>query len=118
MRQRFGRQLRRVCSGISMPNLYRFHRDTGHATESPAIAARLAQAPELSRRTRSSTAPGSRTPDPLCAAALDSFVSILGETANLMPDAGTGASTSPANPRAHPAGAAVGACSACWTRGA
>jgi hypothetical protein len=58
-----------------MPNLYRFHRDTGHATESPAIAARLAQA--WARAGARDHRPGSGTPDPLCAAALDNF-SILG----------------------------------------
>jgi glucokinase len=87
MRQRFGHvSYERVCSGIGMPNLYRFHRDTGHATESPAIAARLAQAPEHEQaHAIIDGALDPRTPDPLCAAALDSFVSILGtETANLM----------------------------------
>ncbi|HSD55512.1 MAG TPA: glucokinase [Burkholderiales bacterium] len=87
VRQRFGHvSYERVCSGIGMPNLYRFHRDSAHATESPAIAARLAQAADHEKaHAIIDGALDPKGPDPLCAAALDTFVAILGtETANLM----------------------------------
>lgn len=76
----------RVCSGIGMPNLYRFHRDRTGVRESPAIAARLAHAAEPQQaRAIIDGALDLAAPDPLCAAALDTFVSVLGtETANMM----------------------------------
>lgn len=85
--ERFGHvSYERVCSGIGMPTLYGFHRDRGTAGEPPAVAARLAHAPEHERaRVIIDCALDSKAPDPLCAAALDTFVAILGtETANLM----------------------------------
>ncbi len=84
LRAKFGHvSCERVCSGSGIPNLYDFLRDTGHAPEPPAFAARLAGARD-------------RTPlivdaalheadaNPLCGAALDLFVAILGaEAGNL-----------------------------------
>ena len=44
---RFGHaSYERVCSGISIPNIYQFLRDQGTIPEAPAIAARQAQAPQ------------------------------------------------------------------------
>jgi glucokinase len=74
-----------VCSGIGMVNLYRFHRDRRDVSESPSIAARLAEAPEHEQaHVIIDGALDPASPDPLCAAALASFVAILGsETSNL-----------------------------------
>ena len=86
-RERFGHvSYERVCSGIGMVNLYGFHRDRRTVSESPAIAARLAEAPEHEQaRVIIDGALDPASPDPLCAAALASFVAILGtETSNLM----------------------------------
>jgi glucokinase len=72
----------RVCSGSGLPNIYDFLRDTGHAPEPPAFAARLASAPD-----RTPVIVEAALYDPanaLCAATLDLFVSILGaEAGNL-----------------------------------
>jgi glucokinase len=73
----------RVASGIGIPNIYDFFRDTGHAPESPTLAAELAEAddrtPLISR-----AAQDPDNPDPLAAATLEMFVSILGaEAGNL-----------------------------------
>ncbi len=85
-RERFGHvSYERVCSGIGMPNLYGFHRDRG-VPESPAVAARLAAAPERDRaRVIIDAALDPAAPDRLCGEALATFVGILGTaTANLM----------------------------------
>jgi glucokinase len=87
VRERFGHvSYERVCSGIGMVNLYAFHRDCRAVSESPPIAARLAEAPEYEQaRVIIDGALDPAMPDPLCAAALESFVAILGsETSNLM----------------------------------
>jgi glucokinase len=87
VRERFGHvSYERVCSGIGMANLYAFHRDRRAVIESPAIAARLAEALEHERaRVIIDGALEPARPDPLCAATLATFVAILGtETANLM----------------------------------
>jgi glucokinase len=87
MSERYGHvSYERVCSGIAMPNLYRFHRDRARAAESPAIAARLAPVPEHEQaHVIIDGALDPQAPDPLCAETLDTFVAILGtETANLM----------------------------------
>lgn len=85
--KRFGHvSYERVCSGIGMPTLYGFHRDRATAAESPSVAARLAGASEQEwTRVILDCALDAQAPDALCAAALDTFVGILGtETANLM----------------------------------
>jgi glucokinase len=72
----------RVCSGSGLPNIYDFLRDSGHAPEPPAFAAKLAAAPD-----RTPVIVQAALQDPanaLCAATLDLFVSILGaEAGNL-----------------------------------
>lgn len=86
VRERFGHvSYERLCSGIGLPNLYAFHRDRG-APESPAVAAGLAVAPEQGRtRVIIDAALDPAAPDPLCAAALATFVAILGTaTSSLM----------------------------------
>ena len=73
----------RVCSGMGLPNIYDFLRASGRATESPALAAKLAQAAD---RTPLIVEAALREPggDALCAQTLRSFVSILGaEAGNL-----------------------------------
>jgi glucokinase len=87
VRERFGHvSYERVCSGIGLPNLYAFHRDRRGVGESPTLAAQLAAAPENDRaRVIIDGALDPAAPDPLCAAALETFVAILGtETSNLM----------------------------------
>ncbi|MHB1566017.1 MAG: glucokinase [Acidiferrobacter sp.] len=72
-----------VCSGIGIPTLYEFFRDSGCAPESSAFAAELATAPDRTPLiiTR---ALDLRSPCPLCTATLDAFLSILAaETGNL-----------------------------------
>lgn len=73
----------RVCSGRGIPHLYDFFRDRAPLLESPELAARLAAAedrtPLIVERALDVAAP-----DPLCAAALEAFVTILGaEAGNL-----------------------------------
>jgi len=84
LRERYARVgYERVCSGMGLPNIYDFLRDSGRATESPALAAELAQAPD---RTPLIVAAALRAPDgdALCKLTLRSFVSILGaEAGNL-----------------------------------
>lgn len=73
----------RVCSGMGLPNIYDFLRDSGRASETPALAAELAKA---SDRTPLIVQAALREPegDPLCSLTLRSFVSILGaEAGNL-----------------------------------
>lgn len=73
----------RVCSGMGLPNLYEYLRDSGAAPETPAVAERLAAAAD---RTPVITAAAldPAAPCPLCAAALELFVEILGaEAGNL-----------------------------------
>jgi len=86
VRERFGHvSYERVCSGIGMVHLYGFHRDRRNVIESPAIAARLAEAPEHEQARRIIDGALAATPDPLCVATLESFIAILGsETSNLM----------------------------------
>jgi glucokinase len=73
----------RVCSGSGIPNIYDFLRDAGHAAEAPGFAARLASATD---RTPPIVEAGMTDPtgNPLCAAALDIFVSVLGGEAGNM----------------------------------
>jgi glucokinase len=81
--ERFGHvAYERVCSGSGLPNIYEFLRDSGHATEPPALAAELAAATD--RTPIIMRAALRDPPDALCAATLDIFVSILGaEAGNL-----------------------------------
>jgi glucokinase len=75
--------IERVCSGMALPHLYDYLRDTGAAPETPAIAARLAAAED---RAPIITAAALAVPPecPLCAATIDLFIDILGaETGDL-----------------------------------
>jgi glucokinase len=72
-----------VCSGLGIPNLYRYLRDSGHAPETPAVAQRLAAAqdptPVIVQAGLDESAPCA-----LCAATIDMFIEILGaEAGNL-----------------------------------
>ena len=73
----------RVSSGQGLPNIYNFLRDTGYAPEPPGFAAQLASAPDptpLLVKAALADPPA----NPLCAAALQIFVDILGaEAGNL-----------------------------------
>jgi glucokinase len=85
--ERFGHvSYERVCSGLGIANVYRFHRDRADAPESPAIAAKLAQTAEPEQAlVIVDAALDPETPDALCALTLATFVSVLGsETANLI----------------------------------
>lgn len=81
---RFGHvSYERVCSGIGIPNIYDFLRDTGHAPEPPGFAATLASA---SDRTPLIVNAAREEPEanPLCAATLRIFTEILAaEAGNL-----------------------------------
>ncbi|MHB1950512.1 MAG: glucokinase [Acidiferrobacteraceae bacterium] len=71
-----------VCSGIGIPHLYEFLRDSG-APESETFAAALAVAEDQARLIIDS-ALGRAAPSALASAALDAFVTILGaEASNL-----------------------------------
>jgi glucokinase len=81
--KRFGHvAYERVCSGSGIPNIYDFLRDAGEA-EAPGFADRLAAAAD---RTPLIVQAGMTDPrgNPLCAAALDIFVSVLGAEAGNM----------------------------------
>jgi glucokinase len=84
LRQRFGHvSTERVCSGPGLLTLYEYLRDAEGAAESPEIAHRLA-GPGDRPRVIGEAALRRPDPDPLCRAALDLFVSILGaEAGNL-----------------------------------
>jgi glucokinase len=73
----------RVCSGIGIPNIYAFLKAHGHAEEPVWLADKLAAAPDATPVIVDS-ALGKARPCALCAATLDTFVSILGaESGNL-----------------------------------
>ncbi len=84
LRHRFGHvSCERVCSGSGIPNLYDFLRDSGHAPESPGLAARLAAAADRTPLIVDA-ALYAEADNPLCAAALDLFAAILAaEAGNL-----------------------------------
>ncbi|MFL5653980.1 MAG: glucokinase [Ktedonobacteraceae bacterium] len=73
----------RVCSGSGIPNIYKFLKESGYAPESPDLAERLAAASDLTPIIFDA-ALKEDTPDELCVATLNTFVSILGaEAGNL-----------------------------------
>ena len=84
MLKRFGHAgYERVCSGIGIPNLYDFFRDSRYAIESPALAAQLDDAADRTPLIVQA-ALNEADPDPLCVATLDMFVALLGaEAGNL-----------------------------------
>jgi glucokinase len=82
--QRFGHvSVERVCSGIGLPNIYDFLRDIERLSESPEIARSLASVTDRSV-VIINAAIDPHHPSELCAATVDTFVSILAsEAANL-----------------------------------
>jgi len=73
----------RVCSGLGLPNIYAFLRDSGYAKEPAWLADKLAAADDPNPLIVSA-ALDEENPCRLCAATLDTFVSILGaEAGNL-----------------------------------
>jgi glucokinase len=81
LRKEFGRvSLERILSGPGLFNVYRFLRDTGWARESAAVAARMRAGDPGAVVTEMALAGR----DPICAKALDIFVSVYGaEAGNL-----------------------------------
>ena len=73
----------RVCSGVGIPNLYAFLKESGYAPEPPWLSQRLLQA-EDPTPVIVAAALTDEPPCALCTATLDLFVSILGaEAGNL-----------------------------------
>jgi glucokinase len=73
----------RVCSGQGLPNIYNFLRDTNFAPEPSEFAAQLASAPDPTPLLVKAALENPAA-NPLCAAALQIFVDILGaEAGNL-----------------------------------
>ncbi len=73
----------RVCSGVGIPNLYAYLKDSGYAPEPPWLAQQLQEA-EDPTPVIVTAAMQTDPPCALCSATLDLFVSILGaETGNL-----------------------------------
>lgn len=70
----------RVCSGLGIPNLYRFLRDSGEAQESPWIADALSEAGDPTPVIMQGALDSARRCG-LCARTLDLFVEILGAKA-------------------------------------
>ncbi|MGH7410250.1 MAG: glucokinase [Candidatus Methylomirabilis sp.] len=81
LRQEYGHvSYERLLSGPGLHNIYRFLRDTGYAPEPAWLKERLATADPSAVISEAALSAG----DPLCAAALDLFVSIYGaEAGNL-----------------------------------
>ena len=72
-----------VCSGLGIPNIYAYLRQSGHAPEVAEIARRIAAAPDPTP-VIVGAALDPAAPSPLCSATLETFVSILGaEAGNL-----------------------------------
>src|SRR5262249_10502860 len=76
----------RVCSGIGMPNIYAFLRDSERYPEPLELAAQLAAAHEMKAKTPTTinAAPQGESAPPICTKTLELFVSILAaEAGNL-----------------------------------
>jgi glucokinase len=80
--QKFGSHLsyERVCSGIGIPNIYEFFRDSGYAPEPPDFTALYAATPDKTRLI-SQTALDPAIESPLCEVTLATFISILASEA-------------------------------------
>jgi glucokinase len=73
----------RVCSGVGLPNIYAFLKDSGYADEPAWLAEELAAADDPTPIIANAALNGER-PCQLCVATLDTFVSVLGaEAGNL-----------------------------------
>jgi glucokinase len=70
----------RVCSGIGVPNIYDFLRDEEKLAEDPAVAARIAAAPDRTRAILDSAADPNVSSEP-CRATVDVLISILASEA-------------------------------------
>ena len=70
----------RVCSGLGLPNIYAYLEDSGYADEPAWLAEQLAATDDVNPVIVAAALDRSR-PCPLCAATLDTFVSILGSEA-------------------------------------
>src|SRR6266478_1467452 len=75
--------IERVCSGIGIPNIYEYLADSEHIPESPKIAQLIAVSKDrIAAIVESAMNP--ENPSTLCAATVDTFISILAsEAANL-----------------------------------
>jgi glucokinase len=73
----------RVCSGLGIPNIYAYLRDSGYATEPAWLAEKLSRADDPTP-VIVNTALDSDQPCELCMGTLDTFVSILGAEAGNM----------------------------------
>lgn len=74
----------RVCSGVGIPNIYEYLRDSGFAQESPEVAEQLGAAGADRTRVILDAALQPTEPCPLCIGTLDMFIAILGaEAGNL-----------------------------------
>jgi glucokinase len=69
-----------VCSGRGIPNVYAYLKDSGYAKESQEVAEQLARAKDHTP-VIVEAAMDPASPDPLCVATIDLFVSILGAEA-------------------------------------
>ncbi len=77
---RFGHvSYERVCSGMGIPNIYAYLKESGLASEPPSLSERIAAAPDPTPLILQSALDGSSE---LCIATLKTFVSILGSEAS------------------------------------
>lgn len=85
LRERFDGHVsfERVCSGLGIPHLYDFFRDSGYAPELPDLAEQLAVAADRTPLIMNA-ALARPAPCTLCTATLDTFVEILGAEAGNM----------------------------------
>ena len=84
LQERFGHvSYERVCSGMGLPNIYAYLRDSCHVEEPPWLAERLSAASDPTPIIVSA-ALDEASPCQICAVTLDAFVAILGaEAGNL-----------------------------------
>ena len=81
MRQRFDHvSYEHVCSGVGIPHVYDFFRDSEKTTEKPETTERIAMAADRTK-TIIQCAFDPADPSPRCAAAIDTVVSIMGSEA-------------------------------------
>ena len=72
-----------VCSGIGIPNIYNFFKDSGKAEEPDWLAEELAKAKDPTPMIVNAAISKDRT-CPICEATIDTFISILGSEAGNM----------------------------------
>ena len=82
LQERYGHvSWERVCSGIGIPNIYQFLKDSGYASEPAWLADKLADASVDPTPLIATAALQARPGDELCVKTLSMFVSILGSEA-------------------------------------